>query len=330
MGRHEEAEQMFYMARELKEYCPLCYYNIGNSLFSRQLYDRAIWCWQQSQKLDASHPQIEYRIAQAFWAKGDRKQAKAHFLAELCRSPGDIDVLLDTGILLLEIDELDQAREKFHRILELQPSHSQAYHYLGELCMYNGRIAQAVESFFKALQCDPNQHGSHYRLAQCYLKLGQTANARKHLIAEYKLMPEQHEILLDLGCLLAKVGALDEAMFCLERVIESHPDDWRAVHNLSLCCYDKEQFDDGIKLSQKVLQREPNHIPALHNLAYAYLKKGDLQEAKRYAQLACDLSPDDQELKKLKRDITIRHHYNRISSTCGKLLRQVKKQIGRK
>ena len=39
-GDHERAEEMFYLARQYREKCPTCYYNIGNSLFTRGLFDR--------------------------------------------------------------------------------------------------------------------------------------------------------------------------------------------------------------------------------------------------------------------------------------------------
>lgn len=47
MGQHDMAEQMFYLAQQIDEECPLCYYNIGNSLASRTV--------QEGRPLLASH-----------------------------------------------------------------------------------------------------------------------------------------------------------------------------------------------------------------------------------------------------------------------------------
>ena len=33
MGDHDKAELMFYLARQVKAECPLCLYNIANSLY---------------------------------------------------------------------------------------------------------------------------------------------------------------------------------------------------------------------------------------------------------------------------------------------------------
>ncbi len=75
MEKHDLAEQMFYMAQHIEPDCALCYYNIGNSLFIRGQYKKAISCWQKTAEIEKTHPQINYRIAQAYWADGDTEKA---------------------------------------------------------------------------------------------------------------------------------------------------------------------------------------------------------------------------------------------------------------
>ena len=78
MGRHDMAEQMFYMAQQINPDCALCYYNIGNSLFARNQYKKAIGCWLRTAELEPTHPQINYRIAQAYWSDGNTESAGKH------------------------------------------------------------------------------------------------------------------------------------------------------------------------------------------------------------------------------------------------------------
>ena len=99
---------MFYLAQQIKPNCGLCYYNIGNSLFVRGHYKKAIRCWLRTAELEPGHPQINYRIAQAYWAKGESKLSKQYFLAELRIDPGSIDVLIDFGLFLFLRDLLLQ------------------------------------------------------------------------------------------------------------------------------------------------------------------------------------------------------------------------------
>ncbi len=319
MGRHEKAEEMFYLARQLKDHCPLCYFNIGNSLFSRQLYDRAIWCWQQTRNLSPNQPQVECRIAQAYWAKGDYHKAGEHFLAELRRGPGDVEVLMDYGIMLLEMNDLQTAREKFNRIIELHPANGMAHHYLGELYLNEGRVSLAVESFNRAIRLSPEPHGSHYRLGECFLLLGQKANAREHLLAELKNAPEQAEVMLDLGCLLVEVDEIAEAVSCFERAIEIEPQDPSGYQNLSLCYYRLGLIERGIDLSDQVLENDPENISALLSLAQAHFVSGNLMAARENIQLARQLLPKNKAVNALSRKIQTARIKNKITKPLRNL-----------
>ena len=95
MEQHDKAEQMFYLAQQIHSDCPLCFYNIGNSLFSRGVYDRATWCWEKTAALDSGHPQINFRLAQVYWVCGKGRQARQAFLKEICKTPADLEVLLE-------------------------------------------------------------------------------------------------------------------------------------------------------------------------------------------------------------------------------------------
>ena len=329
MGLHEKAEEMFYLARQLKDHCPFCYYNIGNSLFSRHQYDRAIWCWQQTRSLTPNHPQINYRIAQAHWAKGNLDKAKQSFLEELRNHPGDIDTLLDMGILLLEMNDIESAQEKFNRILEMDENQPQAHHYLGEIHLHHGRLPQATECFNRTITINPKQSGTHYRLGECYLKLGQLANARKHLVEELNVSPDQPRLLLDLGCLLEEVGEQTKAIHCFEQAIELDPNDPQGYQNLSLSYYLAGHLDEGIDLSHKVLELQPDHIAALHNLAFACLRKGQFAQARDYVNRATEKSPHDPQLKTLKRQITLKENLQQIKAPWQKTTQWLK-QTSRK
>jgi len=303
LGRHDEAEAMFYLARQIREECPLCYTNMGNSLFARKEYDRAVWCWRRARELDGAQPHLEYRMAQALWAKGDRQGARQEFLAALRRQPGDLEVLLEAGILLLEMNELEGAGEKFHRIVELEPRHAQAQHYLGEIALQQGRIAPAVECFHRAVEADGNLPGSRYRLGECYLLLGQQANAREALLEELRFTTAQGDLLADVGCLLLEAGERGEAMRCFERAIQTDPEEHLAYHNLSVCYYTAGLLEQGMDLSQKVLELAPTFVPALANLAYAHWRRREFGAARRYVGEALREAPGDEQLRRLRRRI---------------------------
>jgi tetratricopeptide (TPR) repeat protein len=186
MGLHDRAEEMFYLAQQVESGCALCYYNIGNSLFVRGQYKKAIGCWTKTAELELSHPQINYRIAQAHWYENDHVQARKHFLCELRSNPGDLDVILDFGLFLLERGEIDPAKEKFNRILEFEPDHAQAIFFLGEIAFHDGDYERALDMYNSALRYDDTLAGPYYRLAQYALDQGKKKKARAYLLSELR------------------------------------------------------------------------------------------------------------------------------------------------
>ena len=121
MGDHERPRRCSTSPGSTRKHCPHCYYNIGCSLSDRGLYDKAIYCWHKTLDLDESHPDVQVRIAEALWGKGELEAARQHYLLGLRQDPGDTNTLLDLGELLMEMGRIDEAGEKFRRAIELRP-----------------------------------------------------------------------------------------------------------------------------------------------------------------------------------------------------------------
>ncbi len=299
-GDHEKAEEMFFLARQYKDRCPLCYYNAGHSLFARGLFDRALWCWQQVIEIDPDHPQVHARIADAYWAKGQLPEARKHFIEELRASPGDINIMLDLGELLVEMGEYEAAGEKFRQLLELSPEECTAHFHLGQLAMQDGRLAEALEEFRGVLRNDRTFPGAHLKLAQIYHKQNQHSEALFHANCELAQQSNDDETLLELGNLFMDIAQLGPAEIAFSRVLASNPRHAAARHNLAVTLLLAGRTDEGIEQAKAALRIQPKYMLAMHNLAMAYLAKRDLPRAKAWLREALDIAPDDPQLKQLQ------------------------------
>ena len=305
MGQHDLAEQMFYLAQQINPDCALCYYNIGNSLFVRGRYKKAICCWLRTAELEPTHPQINYRIAQAYWSDADSACAREHFLDELRVSPGDVDVILDFGLFLLEVGDIESAKEKFNRILELRPGFATALFYLGEIAFNNADYERAKQLFNEALQKDKTLTGPRYRLAQCALMAGQKQEARNHLLCEVQLAPEDTNTLVSMGSMFLVIGDTDYATQCLLRAVELDCANADAYHYLGLANAIKDRFQHAVEFFGHTLDIRPNDVRALRDSAALYLAMGRLADAAERIKKALSLADDDSQLKTLDRRIRL-------------------------
>jgi tetratricopeptide (TPR) repeat protein len=314
-GDHEKAEEMFYLARLYKEHCPHCYYNIGCSLYDRGLFEKAIYCWQKTLDLDDSHPAVQVRIAEAFWGKGEPEAARQHYLIGLRQDPGNTDILLDLGDLLMEMGRTEEAGEKFRRAIELAPEEPAGYFCHGQWLMRQlspQRDEQAMLAFTKVLQLDPTYPGAHLRLGELHHRRRELQPARKHLRAELVLRPQEPQILLDLSNLLLDTGQTRAAVACLKRLVQVDPGNVDAWQNLAVAQFMVGRYDEGIASCQEALQRDPANAPSFYNLALAYEHLKRYDDAARWIQKGLDRWPNDLSLQKLELRVRVLKWKDRI------------------
>jgi tetratricopeptide (TPR) repeat protein len=303
LGDHDRAEEMFYLARLYKEHCPHCYYNIGCSLYERGLYDKAIYCWQKTLDLDEGHPDVQVRIAEALWGKGELEAARQHYLVGLRQDPGNTHTLLDLGDLLMEMGRTDEAGEKFRRAIELAPEDPAGYFSHGLWLMRQmsaERDEQAVLAFTKVLQLDPTYPGAHLRLGELHHRRREISPARKHLRAELVLRPQDPHILLDLSNLLVDTSQTRAAVACLKRLVQIEADNVDAWQNLAVAQFMIGRYEDGIASCQEALARDADNVMAMYNLALAYEHLGRYEDALAWVRRGLAKQPKDISLQKLE------------------------------
>jgi superkiller protein 3 len=308
LGDHDRAEEMFYSGRLFKEHCPDCYYNLGLSLLDRRRFDKAVWCFRRAQDLDEAYPDVELRIAEALWGKGELEAARQHYLVGLRRDPGNTDVLLDLGELLSEMGRSDEAGEKFRRAVELAPERPAGYFCYGQWLVRHGGSAdveRAIEQFRRTLALDPTFPGAHLRLAELHHRRGERSPARKHLRAEMLLRPTDPRVVIDLSNLLMDTGLTRAAVVCLKRLTAHHPDEPDGWQNLAVAQFLSGRYEEGIESCRQVLALDSNNLTAMYNLALAHERIGYYDQATFWVQQGLRIDPRDAAMQKLELRIRV-------------------------
>jgi len=279
MEQHDKAEQMFYMAQQINPECPICFYNIGNSLFSRGNYVRAIWCWEKTAELEPTHPQIHYRIAQACWADGQINKAKDYFLRELRRNPGHIDVLADYGVFLLEQGHISQAAEKFRWILELRPDFAQAMFYLGEICRLEENLSEAMAWYSKAKTTETQLAGPRFRMSQILLWQGRPDSVAELLRDEIKLACDDEQVMLSIGQMLIRLGEYNDALPCFLRVLDSNSEQGKAYFGISAILMHRRDLEGCLQFLEHAIGVDVRVLSAYLGAALIHTRQNNYQRA---------------------------------------------------
>ncbi len=307
LGEHDEAEVAFYLCLQLPDADhALAYVNIADSLTDRGEHERAAAALREAVQLDPAMTGVYARLANVYAALGRRDRARRLYLRELRQNPGDIDTLLDLGVLLVQMNRPAEAAEKFRRVLEIESDNADAHYELGVLALTEGRLDDARRSLRLVLRLDPADLRARRRLAEVHERSGRRREAQAILVEQARTLDEfPAETTLDdraeLGLMLLDVDRPLEAAAVLEAVVADRSDDpaiWRA---LSVALLRSGRRADGVRAARRERRLAPDSVPAMHNIAMALLMEGRLDRAAVWIRRALRAAPEDAGLRRLRR-----------------------------
>jgi len=283
LGRHERAEEMFYMAQGLDDACPHCFYHMGGSLFAREHFDKAIFCWERVLELEPGYIGVNRRIAQAYEAKGELDRARDYFLRELRDDPGNTDLLFELAELTLASGRLSAAVAKFEQIIELDPDHAAAHFALGSVLLQVGQpqaALVALESAAAVAEPGETLHGLDARAGEALLLLGQFAQARTRLEKAFELAPNDSRLVTLLGDALFKLKKSEAAADCYRKALAIEPSSPIAHYRLGLCLLEAGRPADALRHNLDALHTRTDFVEAMHAATLALLELGQWRKAR--------------------------------------------------
>jgi tetratricopeptide (TPR) repeat protein len=138
-------------------------------------------------------------------------------------NPADASAHYNLGLLHLQRKELEQARERFQKAIEIDPDDVDSHYQLGRIARAQGRYADAISHFNETVARDP-QHAQHEvwrEVGATYLAANQFDDAREALERFLQERPNDAEGLYLMGRALAGLGRRREAAEAMRACIEA-------------------------------------------------------------------------------------------------------------
>lgn len=99
---------------------------------------------------------------------------------------------------------------------------------------------------------------------------------------------------------------MESALSDVERSVELNPGDFDGQMSLASLLFSMQKHDRAAAVWEQLVQRYPDHHRSHHlqlNLAIVRREQGRLAEALTHVNRSLELSPDSEEVKKLREDI---------------------------
>lgn len=306
LGRHEEAEEVFYLARLDNDHCPRCSLSMGTSMAIQGRHDQAVRCFRRAMDLPGASAEVNRRLAESLIALGDRDAARIHLRQSLGTDPNHTPALSLMVGLLIDAGAHADAQKWLDRLRRLAGDDAPTLLLAGRLALAQYRFETAQRVLERAVQIDPTIARAHQLLADLYRRQGRQEMARQQLHAELLLGPHDDTKLEELARALLDLRDLPAAATCYRRLLERDPKRATAWVNLGVCDAERGDLDAGIKAFRTAREIEPRSVPANHNLALALSDRGDWSAAMGVLGRAIAAMPRQASLATLRRRLWLR------------------------
>ncbi|QBQ53817.1 tetratricopeptide repeat protein [Nitrosococcus wardiae] len=208
--------------------------------------------------------------------------------------PESPDVLIAQGLLAIEQSEYEQAKNYFHRLLQIGESAAQARFYLGRLAELQGQPQRAIK-WYGSITRGGLVVDAQVRQAVVVAQQGNMQAARQRLQLLSKKFPEQAaRFQLAEGEILVNAERYREAMAHYDHALQERPDDTNLLYARALVAENLGRLDILEQDLQLVLKLDPNNAEALNALGYTLADRTErLEEALRYISRAMELQPNN-------------------------------------
>ena len=271
------------------------------------------------QSADSSAVSLGIRLLEQGLADKDESFGEAHFLLgfahmQLGRVNAAIQALeravtLGPGIPE-RLNALAQAYEAagrsaesverlYRRALEIQPALADVRINLGRFLETQGRLDEAIDQYEEAIREQPWLEEGHYNLGTAYLRAGDFEKAESSLREAVHLNPDHVTALGNLGLLLASGGREQDARQYFERALAADPTNPVALGNLGAFHLNVGNLEDAINLLEQAVAADRGYVDGLVNLALAHYRRGNTASARRYAESALQIAPNNRTARDL-------------------------------
>lgn len=225
--------------------------------------------------------------------KGDINGAEAVLTKSALLNADHVPTLKALAEIYAKSKRFPEAINQYQRIIQMNPSDSEARGRLAELYSWVGNNDKAIVVYKEAIELDKNNHHLKTGLARV-LRWSRRYDEAEQLYNDVlKDNPDDHETLKGLAKVYARTGELQAASDILDRAIKLYPDDAELYKEKGNVLAWKKEFSGAIEALQKAISLSPDN-PDIHKTigdVYFWLK--DYQKAVESYKKAEAIEPDN-------------------------------------
>jgi predicted O-linked N-acetylglucosamine transferase (SPINDLY family) len=190
----------------------------------------------------------------------------------------------NSGIVLFNNQQYDEAIIHFQKALELNPNLIHAYNYLGNAFQEKKQFDEAIPYYRKAIQINPTDPTAYINLGIAFQNTIQHESAIEYFKAALQINPNLYQAYDYMGLSLTVEGNMEKAQECYESSLSINPFSEMTLVNLGNLVAKQGNLKEAEKYYQRALQINPNDLKANEAFVMTMLYSSHYDQQAIYAE----------------------------------------------
>lgn len=209
----------------------------------------------------------------------------------LATHPGNTNILLNGGLVFLDIGDSETGIECFVQAVTSDPSNPDGWLKIIENLNMRGLFVDAEPFAISAVLKFPDNGLVQFNSALVYHYQSKFDTALVLYLRAFNLRPDLPHIPINIGAVYQAMGQMKEARSIYEDIYHDQRNDAGFLNNFGSLLLVMNENDKGVELLKKALALDPFMENAMVNLGSHYQDEGELVAAKEFFQQAAAISP---------------------------------------
>ena len=179
------------------------------------------------------------------------------------------------GMDLERSGSYEEAARHYRRVLEIEPSYSEAHNNLGNILARTGRPTDAEQHLRRAIELSPRLDLAHNNLGNVLMQIGKRDEAVQHYRRAAEIDPNHAGYQYSLGTALLHRHDFQSAVKYLQNAVRLDDRLANAHNNLGYSLEQLGKREDAIQSYRRTLELNPKHRDARANLSRALARRLD-------------------------------------------------------
>ena len=222
----------------------------------------------------------------------DRDEKLLQLDASIKQHPKDAHLYYERGLILVELQQLNDAIADFKKAISLDSKKSEYHTALGDAYLRNGKAEDSYKALNKALELDPDNIEANSKMSELLFYSGDYDRAMETLNHLTSIDPNNRTAFMIKGFIYKSQGDTANAVHFFRRVIDLYPEFEPAYEELGVL-YAQHRNLLGVEYLKTAIRLEPNNINALYALAMLYQDTENPDQANEIYTRILEIDPQN-------------------------------------